>query len=52
MIHKDDFGNIVGTPADWEVFYKWAAASDLPYNTTLDECIEEYLKYNSNDNNR
>lgn len=52
MLHKDDFGNTVGTPADWGDFYQWCAKSDLPYNTTIDQCIEEYLKSNSNDNKK
>lgn len=50
MLHKDDFGNTVGTPADWGDFYKWCAASYLPYNTSHDQCIKEYLKAKRDDN--
>lgn len=50
MLHKDDFGNMVGTPADWVDFYKWCVARDLPYNATPEQCIKEYLKAKSDDN--
>lgn len=49
MIHKDDFGNFVGTIPEWGEFYKWATSCGMLYSS-LEKCIEEYLKHNSNGN--
>lgn len=45
MVHKDDFGNLVGTPAEWEMFYKWAEKNGKLDKPCM-EGIEEYLKLN------
>lgn len=43
MIHKDKFGEISGSIAEWEEFYKWAKKNkkmDKPFK----KGIEEYIK--------
>lgn len=47
MIHKNKSGEVSGSIAEWEDFYKWAKKEKI-MNKPFKEGVEEYLKISEN----